>query len=103
MACSEQHRSHDGSAAYRGKPFGGLDVFKAAHVLLLSAVPAGELSLVDRSLPIVIKPVDLVVLGQCPGDDSDGVGWLRPDDVMIDAGRPRSGGNATCSIRWSAR
>ena len=39
-------------------------------------------------LPTVIKPVDLVVLGQCPGDDSDGVGWLRPDDVMIDAGRP---------------
>jgi hypothetical protein len=34
------------------------------------------------------KAVDLLVLGQYPGDDSDGVGWLRPDHAMIDAGRP---------------
>jgi hypothetical protein len=33
------------------------------------------------------KAVDLLVLGRYPGDDSDGVGWLRPD-VMMDAGRP---------------
>ena len=31
---------------------------------------------------------DLVVLGQYPDDDSDGLIWLQPDDVMIDAGRP---------------
>jgi nucleotide-binding universal stress UspA family protein len=34
------------------------------------------------------KAADLVVVGQYPGDDSGGVTWLRPDDVMIDAGRP---------------
>ncbi|MGH7094465.1 MAG: universal stress protein [Stellaceae bacterium] len=31
---------------------------------------------------------DLVVLGQYPDDDADGLTWLRPDDIMIDAGRP---------------
>jgi nucleotide-binding universal stress UspA family protein len=34
------------------------------------------------------KAADLTILGQYPGDDSDGTTWLRPDDVMIDAGRP---------------
>jgi nucleotide-binding universal stress UspA family protein len=31
---------------------------------------------------------DLAVLGQYPGDDSDGVTWLRPDHVVLGAGRP---------------
>jgi nucleotide-binding universal stress UspA family protein len=34
------------------------------------------------------KAVDLVVLGQYPGSDSDGVTWLDPDAVMVEAGRP---------------
>jgi nucleotide-binding universal stress UspA family protein len=34
------------------------------------------------------KAADLAVLGQYPGNDTDGVTWLRPDDVMIDIGRP---------------
>jgi nucleotide-binding universal stress UspA family protein len=34
------------------------------------------------------KATDLVILGQYPGDDSDDVTWLRPDDLMIDCGRP---------------
>ncbi len=34
-------------------------------------------------LPTVIKPVDLVVLGQCPGDDSDGVAaWAGSGRMM---------------------
>ena len=31
---------------------------------------------------------DLAVLGQYPGNEPDGVTLLRPDDVMIDIGRP---------------
>ncbi len=34
------------------------------------------------------KAADLTILVQYPGDDSDGVTWLRPDDLMIDTGRP---------------
>jgi nucleotide-binding universal stress UspA family protein len=34
------------------------------------------------------KAVDLVVLGQYPADDADGGTWLRPDDLLIDIGRP---------------
>jgi len=52
----------------------------------------GEWQMLDHSdlaeLIRLAKSADLVVLGQYPGDDSDGVTWLRPDDVMIDAGRP---------------
>jgi nucleotide-binding universal stress UspA family protein len=52
----------------------------------------GEWHMIDRTDLIELiqlsKAADLVVLGQYPGDDSDGVTWLRPDDVMIDAGRP---------------
>jgi nucleotide-binding universal stress UspA family protein len=36
----------------------------------------------------LVKSTDLVILGQYPGDDSDGVTWLRPDDLIIDSGRP---------------
>ena len=53
---------------------------------------AGEWHMLDHTdlaeLIRLAKAADLVVLGQYPGDDSDGVTWLRPDDVMIDAGRP---------------
>ena len=34
------------------------------------------------------KSADLTVLGQYPGDGSDGAAWLRPDELMIDIGRP---------------
>ena len=34
------------------------------------------------------QAADLAILGQYPGQDRDGVTWLRPDDVMIDTGRP---------------
>jgi nucleotide-binding universal stress UspA family protein len=34
------------------------------------------------------KAADLAILGQYQGHDSNGVAWLRPDDVMIDVGRP---------------
>ena len=34
------------------------------------------------------KAADLAILGQYPGDNSDGATWLRPDDLMIDIGRP---------------
>jgi nucleotide-binding universal stress UspA family protein len=34
------------------------------------------------------KATDLAILGQYPGDDSDGLTWLRADDLMIDSGRP---------------
>ncbi len=39
-------------------------------------------------LILLAKAADLAVLGQYPGSDTDGATWLRPDDVMIDAGRP---------------
>jgi hypothetical protein len=34
------------------------------------------------------KAADVAMLGQYPGDDSDGATWLRPDDLMIEIGRP---------------
>ncbi len=34
------------------------------------------------------KAVDLTILGQSLGHDPAGMRWLRPDDVMIDTGRP---------------
>ena len=34
------------------------------------------------------KAADLAILGQYSGDDSDGVAWVRPDDLMIEGGRP---------------
>jgi nucleotide-binding universal stress UspA family protein len=34
------------------------------------------------------EAADLAILGQYPGDDSDGVTWLRPDHVVTAAGRP---------------
>jgi nucleotide-binding universal stress UspA family protein len=34
------------------------------------------------------RSADLAVLGQYPGDDSDRRTWLRPDDLMIETGRP---------------
>lgn len=41
-----------------------------------------------RELVQLAKTVDLTVLGQFPGNDSEGMTWLRPDDVLIDIGRP---------------
>src|SRR5438105_1360084 len=34
------------------------------------------------------EAADLALLGQYPGDDSDGVTWLRPDHVVTAVGRP---------------
>ncbi len=51
----------------------------------------GEWHMLDRSdlaaLIELAKSADLTVLGQYPGG-SGGATWLRPDDVMVDAGRP---------------
>jgi hypothetical protein len=52
----------------------------------------GEWHMLDHTdlaeLSQLAEATDLAILGQYPGDDSDGVTWLRPDDVMIDTGRP---------------
>ena len=52
----------------------------------------GEWHLVDDADPAELvelaKPADLAILGQYPGNESDGLTWLRPDDVVIAAGRP---------------
>ncbi len=52
----------------------------------------GEWHMLDHTdlaeLIRLAKAADLAILGQYPGDDSDGVTWLRPDDLMIDSGRP---------------
>jgi hypothetical protein len=52
----------------------------------------GEWHMLDHTdlaeLIQLAKAADLAILGQYPGDDSDGVTWLRPDDLMIDSGRP---------------
>jgi nucleotide-binding universal stress UspA family protein len=34
------------------------------------------------------EAADLAILGQYPGDNSDGVTWLRPDNVVTAVGRP---------------
>jgi nucleotide-binding universal stress UspA family protein len=38
--------------------------------------------------PNLAGAVDLAVLGQYPGDDSDGETWLRPDHIVTATGRP---------------
>lgn len=52
----------------------------------------GEWHMVDHSgladLVQLAKAADLAILGQFPGDNTGGVTWLRPDDLMIDTGRP---------------
>ena len=52
----------------------------------------GEWHMLNRAdlaeLIQLAKAADLTILGQYPGSDSDGATWLRPDDVMVDAGRP---------------
>jgi nucleotide-binding universal stress UspA family protein len=52
----------------------------------------GEWSALDHTglaeLAQLAKPADLVVLGQYPRDDPGEATWLRPDDLMIDSGRP---------------
>jgi nucleotide-binding universal stress UspA family protein len=52
----------------------------------------GEWRVLDRGdldeLVQLAKTVDLTVLGQYPGDDSERAAWLRPDDLMSDSGRP---------------
>jgi nucleotide-binding universal stress UspA family protein len=52
----------------------------------------GDWRVVDKAdleeLAQLAKSADLIVLGQYPGTDSDGPTWLRPDDLMIDSGRP---------------
>jgi nucleotide-binding universal stress UspA family protein len=53
---------------------------------------AGEWCMLDRvelaALIQLAKAADLVVLGQYPADEADGGSWLKPDDLMIDIGRP---------------
>jgi nucleotide-binding universal stress UspA family protein len=52
----------------------------------------GEWHLLDRAdlaeLIRLAQAADLAVLGQYPGNDSEGATWLRPDDLMVEAGRP---------------
>jgi nucleotide-binding universal stress UspA family protein len=52
----------------------------------------GEWRELDRTdLAVLVqlaKSADLTVLGQYPSDGSDSPTWLRPDDLMIDSGRP---------------
>lgn len=52
----------------------------------------GEWHMLNRAdlaeLIQLAKAADLAILGQYPGSDSSGATWLRPDDVMVDAGRP---------------
>jgi nucleotide-binding universal stress UspA family protein len=52
----------------------------------------GEWRLLARielaELIALAKAADLVVLGQYSDNDPDAMSWLRPDDVMIDIGRP---------------
>jgi nucleotide-binding universal stress UspA family protein len=52
----------------------------------------GEWHIVDHTdlaeLIELAKAADLAILGQYPGDDLDGVTWLRPDHVVTAVGRP---------------
>ena len=52
----------------------------------------GEWHVVDHTdlaeLTELAETADLAILGQYPGDDSDGVTWLRPDHVITASGRP---------------
>ena len=52
----------------------------------------GEWRSLDRDdLPELVqlaKSADLVILGQHPANETEGLVWLRPDDVMIEVGRP---------------
>jgi nucleotide-binding universal stress UspA family protein len=52
----------------------------------------GEWRALDRTdlaeLIQLAKAADLAVLGQYSGDDSGSVTWPRPDDLLIDSGRP---------------
>ena len=52
----------------------------------------GDWHIVDDADPAEVielaKPADLAILGQYPGDHTDGRTWLRPDHVIIAAGRP---------------
>jgi nucleotide-binding universal stress UspA family protein len=52
----------------------------------------GEWHMLDHTdlaeLIQLAKSADLAILGQYPGNEPDGVALLRPDDVMIDTGRP---------------
>jgi nucleotide-binding universal stress UspA family protein len=58
----------------------------AAHAL------DGEWRAVDHAdlaeLIQLAKTADLTLLGQNPGEGSDGATWLRPDDLLTDSGRP---------------
>ena len=52
----------------------------------------GEWHMLDHTdlakLIALAKAADLTILVQYPGSDPDFVTWLRPDDVMIETGRP---------------
>ncbi len=52
----------------------------------------GEWRSLDRDdIPELVqlaKSADLVILGQHPANETEGLVWLRPDDVMIEVGRP---------------
>lgn len=52
----------------------------------------GEWHALDRAelaeLVQLAQSADLTVLGQSASDDNDGASWLRPDDLLIDSGRP---------------
>jgi len=68
----------------------------AVEELFRAALPLhgldGEWHMVDHThlaeLIELTKATDLAILGQYPGDDSDGETWVRPDHVVTAAGRP---------------
>jgi len=52
----------------------------------------GEWHVLDHNdlaeLAELVKAADLTVLGQYSGEGPDNASWLRPDDLLIDSGRP---------------
>jgi nucleotide-binding universal stress UspA family protein len=95
--------SPDGARAISGQPIGATaplsgepDRADTAEQYFREELPEreldGEWHMVDHSglaeLVQLAKAADLAILGQYSGDDTGGVTWLRPDDLMIDTGRP---------------
>ena len=97
--------SPDGARAMGGLPISAVpepEVLREAeranaaeqrfHEVLAQRGLDGEWYMVNHTdlaeLVELAKPTDLAILGQYQGDGADGGTWLRPDDVVIAAGRP---------------
>jgi nucleotide-binding universal stress UspA family protein len=98
--------SPDGAAAIGGEPIpvpiSAMPVLaEAEHAeaaeqrfrqeLALREIDGEWRSLNRDDLPELVqlaKSADLVILGQHPANETEGLIWLRPDDVMIEVGRP---------------